>query len=99
VEYLSILLVTIDRQLCESLAVAVREKMEAERLHALLCELLTQPCRPCAPDPALTLARINLPARGPLTAVQIDNCSHRRLVLSAEQVLRILLCVIANLGR
>jgi hypothetical protein len=87
-----------DRQLCEALATAVREKATTERLHALLCGLLTRPCRPCAPDPALTLARIDLPARGPITAVQIDNCSHRRLALSAEQLLRILLCVIANLG-
>ena len=89
----------IDKQLCESLATAIGERMEAERLHALLCELLTRPCRPCIPDAALTLARISLPSRGPLTAAQIDNCSHRRLALSAEQVLRILLCVIANLGR
>jgi hypothetical protein len=88
----------VDRQLCEGLATAIREKADAERLHALLCELLTRPCRPCAPDPALTLARIDLPTRGPITAAQIDNCSHRRLALSAEQLLRIFLCMIANLG-
>lgn len=88
----------IDRHLCEALVAAIREGAGAERLHALLCELLARPCRPCAPDPALTLARIDLPARGPITVAEIDNCSHRHLVLSAEQVLHILLCVAANLG-
>jgi len=39
-----------------------------------------------------------VPARGPISAAEIDNCSHRRLVLSVEQVLRILLCAVANVG-
>lgn len=88
----------VSRQLCEALVEAIRKRVGVEELHVLLCEFLSQPCRPCAPDPALTLARIDLPARGPITAAEIDNCSHRHLALSAEQVLRILLCVVAHLA-
>lgn len=87
---------SVNRELCEVLVNAIREGVRAEELHALLCEFLSQPCQPCAPDPALTLARIDLPAQGTITAAQIDNCSHRHLALSAEQVLRILLCVVAH---
>ena len=44
------------------------------------------------------LARIERPARGPLTREAIDNCSHRRLVLSTDQILRIMLGLLAGLA-
>jgi hypothetical protein len=87
------------REFCERLAEAIREGMGAERLHALLSEWVSQPCRPCVPDPAVTLARIDLPARGAITATRIDNWSHRRLALSADRVLQILLCALVGLER
>ena len=87
------------RQLCELVESAFREGMGQERLHASLCELLSQPCRPFAPDPALTLAKIDLPPQGPITAAEIDNCSHRHLALPVDRVLQILLCVVVSLAK
>jgi hypothetical protein len=65
----------LSRQLCELMARAFREGMGEERLHASLCERLSQPCRPCPSDPALTLAKIDIPVQGPITAAEIDNCT------------------------
>jgi hypothetical protein len=83
----------VSRRICEALMNAIREGVRQEELHRLLCECVSHPCRPSGPDPALTLARIDIPAEGSITAEQIDNYSHRHLALSVEQILRILLYV------
>jgi hypothetical protein len=87
------------REFCKRLQEAIREGMGAGRLHALLGEWVSQPCRPCMPDPAVTLARIDLPARGAITAAEINNWSHRPLALSADRVLQILVCALVGLER
>jgi hypothetical protein len=89
----------VDLELCELLADGIRQGAGVERLHRLLCEIVSQPCRPCEPDPGVTLARIDLPARGAVTDAQIDNCSHRHLALSADRLLQVLLCTLGSLGR
>ena len=81
----------ISRKLCNLVAEAIRQGMAAEGLHARLCELVSEPCRPCEPDPAVTLARIDLPASGAITAAHIDNWSHRHLALSADRLFQIVL--------
>jgi hypothetical protein len=83
---------------CELVAAALQQPVDANRLHRMLCDLLSQPCPPCEPDPAITLARIDLGPGGEVVAGGIDNCSHRRLVLSQDQILQILLCLLARLG-
>jgi hypothetical protein len=55
----------ISQQLCELVIKALREGMGAVRLHALLCELVSQPCQPCESDPAVTLARIDFSVSKP----------------------------------
>jgi hypothetical protein len=89
----------ISQQLCELLIKALRQKMGAAKLHALLCEIVSQPCQPCGPDPAVTLARIDLPVRNPITTGDIDNCSHRHLALSTDRVFQILLCSLGKFVR
>ena len=84
--------------LWEVVAKALQQGADAERLRKLLCERLSQPCPPCQADPAVTLARIELPPRGPLTMEAIDNCSHRRLVLNTDQVLHVVLGLLAGLA-
>lgn len=87
---------SISQQLCELAIKAQRQEMGAAELHALICELVSQPCQPCGPDPAITLARINLPVRNPITTNDIDNCSHRHLALSADRMFQILLCTLGK---
>jgi hypothetical protein len=79
-------------------AEAVQHGADAERLRKVLCERLSKPCPPCLPDPALTLARIELPASGPLTSDAVDNCSHRRLLLSTDQFLEVVLGLLAGVA-
>jgi hypothetical protein len=86
----------ISLQLCRLVADAVRQGIGAERFHRLLCEVVSQPCPPCTEEPGVTLARIDLPPRGPITKAQIDNCSHRHLVLSTDRIVHILLCLVAS---
>lgn len=86
------------RPLWELVAHARQQGAGVEQLRELLCETLCQPCPPCQADPAVTLARIELPARGRLTREAIDNCSHRRLVLSTDQILQVLLGLLAGLA-
>ena len=80
----------VSRQLCDLVIKGKRQVMGADRLHAMLCELVSQPCPPSGPDPAITLARINLPVRNPITTSDIDNCSHRHLAISLDRVFQIL---------
>jgi hypothetical protein len=90
---------SISQQLCELVIKAQRQEMGAVRLHALLCELVSQPCQPCGPDPAVTLARINLPVHNPITTSDINNCSHRHLALSTDRVFQILICTLGKFVR
>jgi hypothetical protein len=87
------------RELCARLSEVVREGGSAEGLHAFVAAWVSQPCRPCAPDPGVTLARIDLPTTGPITAAKIDNWSYRPVALSTGQMLQLLLCALAALGR
>lgn len=89
----------MSEKFCQRLSDAIRQGAGAERLHRLLSEFVSQPCPPCAEDPALTLARIDLPARGDLTEAAIDNHSYRRLALSTDRIYQILLCLLGNMGR
>jgi hypothetical protein len=89
----------MSEKFCQRLSDAIRQGAGAERLHRLLSELISQPCRPCAEDPALTLARIDLPARGELTEAGIDNHSYRRLALATERIYQLLLCMMSSLGQ
>ncbi len=89
----------VSRRICKTLINAIREGVRQEEMHRLLCECVSQPCHPCPPDPALTLARIDIPEEGSITEGQIDNCSHRRLALSVEQILCILLAIATSPGR
>jgi hypothetical protein len=89
----------VSLQVCELLADAVRKGVETEKLYSLLCEYVSRPCRPCAPDPAVTLARIDLPTDGGITANEIDNCSHRQIALSTDRILQILLFTLNSLQR
>ena len=89
----------VSLQLCELLADAIRKGVGTKHLHSRLCEFVSQPCRSCAPDPAVTLARINLPIQGGITANEIDNCSHRQLALSTDRILQILLYTLTSLQR
>ncbi len=81
----------VDKRICKTLISAIRKGVKQEELHRLLCECVSSPCHPCTPDPALTLARIDIPAEGSITKKQIDNWSHRHLALSVDHILRILL--------
>ncbi len=87
------------RELCTWVVEALRQGADAVALHALLAQWVSRPCRPCAPDPAVTLARIDLPARGPVTAAQIDNWTHRPLALSTGRILELLLCALEGMVR
>jgi hypothetical protein len=80
------------------LAAAEETGWQANRLHGLLCELISRPCRPCISDPALTLARIGKRRRSQITAADIDNCSHRHLALSMDLMLQLFLCVAGKIG-
>jgi len=86
----------VSLQLYKLLTETIRKGVETEQLHSLLCEVVSQPCRPCAPDPAVILARIDLPIEGGITANDIDNCSHRQLALSTDLILSILLFTLTN---
>jgi len=89
----------VSRRICKTFINAIREGVRQEELHRLLCECVSHPCHPRAPDPAVTLARIDIPGEGSITEGQIDNCSHRHLALSVEQILRILLCIAMHPAR
>ena len=89
----------VSNRICETLINAIREGVRQEELHRLLCECVSYPCHPCAADPALTLARIDIPGEGSITEVQIDNWSHRHLALSVDQILRMLLCLAMHPAR
>jgi hypothetical protein len=84
--------------LWELVAEAVQHGADAERLREILCETFSRPCPPCQADPAVTLARVKLPARGPLTREAIDNCSHRRLLLNTDHLLQVVLGLLAGLA-
>ena len=87
----------ISSQLSELLVKVIREKLKAEQLHALLCEHLSQPCRPCDPDPVVTLAQVLIPTQGPITVADIDNCSYRHLALSTDLLLGMVVHILGNL--
>ena len=84
--------------LWQLVAETVQAGADTERLHRVLCERLSQPCAPCQSDPAVTLARVMLPPRAPLTSEAIDNCSPRRLLLSTDQVLQVVLGLLAGMA-
>jgi len=88
----------VSSQLSELLVKVIREKLKAEQLHALLCEHLSQPCRPCDPDPVVTLAQVLIPSQGPITVTDIDNCSYRHLALSTDLLLGMVVHILGNLA-
>jgi hypothetical protein len=55
-----------------------------------VCEFVIQPCNPCAPNPALTLAKVTIPIKGPITTADIDNCTYRPVAVSMEILIRML---------
>jgi hypothetical protein len=65
-------------------------KLDAERLHQLLCEYVIQPCEPCASDPGVALAKVTFPPKGPVTRVDIDNCTYRPIALPTNLLMEIL---------
>jgi hypothetical protein len=88
----------VSSKLSELLAKAIREKLKAEQLHALLCEHVSQPCMSCDPDPAVILAQVQIPTQGAITVADIDNCSYRHLALSTDLVLGMVVHILGNLA-
>ena len=84
-------------RLAGELASAIRDRAEPETLHTLLAEFVSQPCQPRGREMAVTLARIDVPAKGLITEAAIDNYSYRPVALSVEQVLSLMLGVIGQL--
>ena len=88
----------VSSQLSELLVKAIREKLKAEQLHALLCEYLSQPCRLCDPDPGVTLAQVLIPSQGAIAVADIDNYSYRHLAVSTDLLLGMVVHILGNLA-
>jgi len=84
-------------QLAAGLADAIRNGAEPETLHNLLAEFVSRPCRKGRSDLSVTLARIDVPAEGPIAEAAIDNYSYRPVVLSVGQALNLMLSTVAHL--
>jgi hypothetical protein len=84
-------------RLAASLANAIRDGAEPETLHNLLAEFVSRPCQLRRREMAVTLARIDPPAEGPISEAAIDNYSYRPVALSVGQALSLVLDVIGQL--
>lgn len=72
-----------------AIADAVRVGGSPRILYRLLARLASRPCPPVPADCALTLAAVE-PGEGRIGIQQIDNSTHRRVVLSSARVLEAL---------